>query len=85
MISNDDWRLTGQERYLTGATLYLRRWSSNDPTWDHDHCEFCLAEFSDSYPDCLTEGYTTADLYRWICPDCFNDFKVRFDWAVDVR
>lgn len=81
MISNDDWRLNNQENYLTGVVLYFQRWASLDPTWDHDHCEFCLAKFSDHFPD-QTEGYTTANLYRWICQDCFADFKERFGWIV---
>ena len=85
MISDDDWRLTGQEAYLTNAVLYFQRWATLDPSWDHDHCEFCFAEFSDRYPNCLTEGYTTSNLYRWICPDCFIDFKERFGWTVEQR
>lgn len=82
MISDDDWRLTGQEAYLTNVVLYFRRWSTDDPSWDHDHCEFCLAEFSNRNSECLTEGYATSNEYRWICPNCFEDFKVRFGWRV---
>lgn len=82
MISNDDWRLIGQEAYLMNAELYLRRWSSNSATWDHDHCEFCRAKFSNRFPDYLTEGYTTDDQYRWICTNCFSDFREQFGWVV---
>lgn len=85
MISDDDWRLTGQEAYLTNAILYFQRWATLDPTWDHDHCEFCFAEFSDRYPNCLTEGYTTSNLYRWICAECFADFKEQFGWTLGQR
>jgi hypothetical protein len=84
MINEDDWRLLGQDAYLTGVPLFFRRWSSDNPDWDHDHCAFCGAKFSNRIPDCLTEGYTTADHYHWICPDCFADFRERFEWTVDV-
>jgi len=48
---------------------------------DHDHCEFCWDKFA-HYPDTLHQGYTTADNYYWICPDCMNDFKEMFKWTI---
>jgi len=85
----DDWRLTNQDAYLRAATLFLRRWFTHRPEWDHDHCEFCRAKFSDEGPDALREGYCTTDGYHWICEPCFNDFRDRFGWSVadstDVR
>lgn len=83
-----DWRLQGQEEYLQGARLArrsYRRYGPN-PTWDHDHCEFCTAEFMvEDHPDVLHEGYATLDDYRWICPTCFEDFRERFAWTVVER
>jgi hypothetical protein len=83
--NDDDWRLRGQDRYLTGARLVrcaYRRNPSN-PNWDHDHCEFCSAKFMvDDLPDVLHAGYCTLDEYRWICATCFRDFRVRFRWEV---
>ena len=81
MIEKDDWRLRGQERFLSGKTLYLRKWRSPEKDWDHDHCQFCWEKFSDS-PDTLHEGYTTEDNRHWICPTCYNDFKEMFQWKV---
>ena len=81
MIEKDDWRLRGQERFLSGKTLYLRKWRSPEKDWDHDHCQFCWEKFSDS-PDTLHEGYTTEDNRHWICPTCYNDFKEMFQWNV---
>jgi hypothetical protein len=78
-MSGNDWRLQGQEAYLTGARLSLRRWTARDARWDHDHCEFCWATFS---PAGLDRGYTTADEYRWICERCFSDFRAHFGWTV---
>ena len=44
-------------------------------------CEFCWEKFSD-FDGMLHEGYTTEDNYYWICPDCFNDYKIMFEWTV---
>ena len=43
-----DWRLRGQERYLTGREFVWREYTAPRPDWDHDHCEFCWAKFSGS-------------------------------------
>jgi hypothetical protein len=82
--SGDDWRLTGQERYLQGVSLQLARWKADRPGWDHDHCEFCWAKFGgQELPGALQVGYKTADGYRWICQNCFSDFQQRFGWRVE--
>jgi hypothetical protein len=43
-----DWRLQGQERYLSGAKLLRKtyRGAQTRPGEDHDHCEFCFAKFT---------------------------------------
>jgi hypothetical protein len=85
MTPSEDWRLQGQEVYLTGAELCrrpYRRYPKN-PSWDHDHCEFCWAKFMvEDHPETLHEGYSTLDEYRWICDQCFNDFREMFQWRV---
>jgi hypothetical protein len=81
----NDWRLLGQEEYLTGVALFYRNYSDRKTSTDHDHCEFCGTKFSDSIPGCLTKGYTTMDDYRWICDNCFSDFKDDFKWVVDSQ
>ena len=82
-VSDSDWRLQGQEKYLTGMTLSRRRWRQSRANWDHDHCEFCWAKFMDiDDPEILREGWTDADEYRWICDTCFADFQDRFAWNV---
>ena len=80
-MADSDWRLQGQGRYLHGATLYRRVWTQTRPHWDHDHCEFWRETFSTSDRD-LHEGYTTDDDYRWICEQCFTDFRERFQWQL---
>ena len=86
MVSDDDWRLQGQEKYLTGATLYRRRWTQTRPHWDHDHCAFCWAEFgAEDSPDVLHYGYTDIKEYRWICEKCFQDFREQFSWKLPTE
>jgi hypothetical protein len=83
-VTDDDWRLQGQERYLSNATLFWRSWQQSRPNWDHDHCSFCWAKFldRDDAPDVLREGYTTDDAYRWICASCAADFAARFKFTL---
>jgi hypothetical protein len=83
---DDDPRLINQASYLRNAVLHWSQWRVNpeQPGWDHDHCEICWKTFTDQdWPNALHEGYTTADSYRWICADCFEDFKDRFCWLVE--
>jgi hypothetical protein len=79
-----DWRLQGQERYLSDARLFWRPWHQSRPNWDHDHCSFCWAKFTDrdDVPGVLREGYTTDDEYYWVCADCVRDFVPRFKFTL---
>ena len=78
-----DWRLTNQEEYLQGATLYFRNYTKMSEAWDHDHCAFCYSKFMvEDLPDVLHKGYCTEDQYHWICRNCFEDFKDKFQWEV---
>ena len=78
-----DWRLTNQLTYLRGAALSFRRYRAYREGWEHDHCEFCFAEFAErDDPGVLREGYATEDEYRWICGQCFADFADLFEWTV---
>ena len=85
MPSPTDWRRRGQEDYLLGKTLLHRTYRQYpaNPSWDHDHCEFCWAKFMvGDDPDVLHVGYCTEDEYHWICETCFEDFKEEFRWRV---
>ena len=81
IIKPDDWRRQGQEKYLNGVKLVLRNYLPNRSEWEHDHCEFCGATFSQNNSD-LKRGYSTEDKYHWVCEDCFNDFLHEFNWIV---
>lgn len=82
MSDMTDWRLQGQETYLKGVALVRRSYTQYREGWDHDHCEFCWATFSEKKED-LNVGYATTDRYRWICENCYEDFKDLFQWRVD--
>jgi len=80
---DSDWRLQGQEKYLSGAILRRSEYHPPRENWDHDHCEFCSAKFQRGVGTAaLSEGYCTVDEYRWICDKCYEDFKVRFKWKL---
>ncbi len=78
----NDWRLQGQEKYLKGVTLQKKTYKQFRDGWDHDHCEFCGAKFTENTPGTLHEGYTTQNNYHWICDPCFTDFNELFEWKV---
>lgn len=82
----DDWRLNGQEEYLYKARLQKKKFESDDDFFDHVHCDFCYAKIS-NYAEDLHWGYYFEKgdyLYFWICDTCYNDFKVQFEWTVDL-
>ena len=60
--------------------MFYKNYANRKTATDHDHCEFCGTKFSDTIPDALKIGYTTKDDYRWICQQCFEDFKDMFEF-----
>ena len=87
-VTDDDWRLKGKDdldEYLMGVTLIHRSYRPHpEEEWDHDHCKFCDAPFSqaEAHEDPLTVGYVTENHYHWVCERCFGDFQPRFKWKV---
>lgn len=81
MVNKNDWRLTNQINYLKGARLQYIKYNSDNPNWDHEHCEFCWEKFENG----KSYGYCTDDKYYWICEKCFEDFKDIFQWEVKNR
>ncbi len=89
MMPKDDWRRMGQEGYLMGARLYRVPFIPQSEQRDHEHCVFCFDKFylHSGHPEFLREGYCTEPINsrtaRWICPQCFRDFREEFGWTVD--
>jgi len=76
-----DWRVNGQDSYLSGVKLKKMLFKNRAGETDHEHCEFCFEKISD-HPDTLHSGYCTEDEYHWICEECYNDFKGDFKWEI---
>jgi hypothetical protein len=70
---------------LGGRHFQLKRWTSPNPEWTHDHCCGCRADICNAADDDFHEGYVTigANGDEWVCPKCFDlyhlvlRFKVR--------
>lgn len=84
--AENDWRLDMYDGYLDGATFTLKKFVSANGN-DHEHCVFCWKKITDlSIEDCETEGYCTmyekTGQTQWICKDCFDDFKKKFNFKI---
>ena len=87
MVSKDDWRRKGQEKYLIGIEMeYIEDYKPYSESWEHEHCDFCMVTIS-AYDGDLHDGYCTMDEKRmhWICNNCFDDFKDEFKWSVKKK
>lgn len=83
MTDEKDWRLNGQEKFLTGVQFQKKQYQAPSPKWDHAHCEFCWAKFMETEgKDILLEGYVSQDGENWICSQCFSDFQESFQFKV---
>ncbi len=90
----NDWRLAGNEKLFRGAVFERKTYTQWSPTWDHDHCSFCWAEFvEDGSPEheagTFHEGYSTPgppsqprEDYYWVCTPCFDDFRAHLGWKL---
>lgn len=81
-----DWRIDNYDGNLNGETFKLEKFKS-DQTNDHAHCVFCWQKITDlEIDDCDKEGYCTFSSETgqkiWVCKNCFNDFKTRFDFKL---
>lgn len=76
-----DWRWQEQKSYMDNILLCRRKYSEKITENNHDHCEFCWATLGYDVPR-DEEAYCTEDEYRWICPECYNDFKEYFNWKI---
>ena len=75
-----DLREQGQEKYLSGLVFEKKRYQKYSETWEHDHCEFCNAKFSeDPSLECFHEGFSAKENYYWGCENCFDFFKEKYN------
>ncbi len=86
---NTDWRLStikNEEEILQNKKLSFQKFKTIGVN-DHEHCYFCWQKITDlDIPDIDIEGYCFYnDIYNrkiWICKNCYNDFKKRFNWEI---
>ena len=84
MPTQDDWRRQGQKKYLKGINLSWKNIRNTDKTGNLIIVNFVvLNSWKVRGPDILTEGYASDDKYRWICKQCFADFRGEYEWKVD--
>lgn len=82
MISENDWRLRGQEDYMQEMEFQYIKFCSKGGSL-HTHCEFCWHKFmegSEGIKDCSPYGYCSLNEKYWVCKECFEDFKDIFHW-----
>lgn len=84
IIKCHDWRLNGQEKYLLYAEVievnpseYISKYRTRSEF--HTHCEFCMNKVEENLQK---KHYCTTDYYRWICNECFEDFKEMFNFSI---
>ncbi len=83
MAEKDDGWLTDQADILIGVTLIHREWTQSSVRDDHDHCALGWAKFARlNLPGELHVGWCTSDGRHWVCQQCVDDFKVRFQWVL---
>lgn len=74
MISKDAVDFVGKynrgREYLDGENI-RKFW--------HAHCEFCTEKITTEEPRVC---YCSADYSIWICKNCFDDFRERFDFKL---
>ena len=75
---------SGRYELLRGRTFCKKRYQTKSDRWDHDHCEFCWAKFTEDIDGTEHEGFTTTDRYYWICDECFELFKNHFGFQLEV-
>ncbi len=80
-MKSKDWREQGQEKYLSHVEFWKTKYVSYKDILEHDHCEFCWQKFCELTldKDCHKIGYATKDKKRWICEECFVDFKETYN------
>lgn len=85
MIEEDDWRLRGQDEYLQNKVFQFKEFLNSQNGSLHTHCEFCWHKFMenpDGVKDCSKQGYCSIDGKYWVCEECFNDFRKKFNWKL---
>ena len=80
---DNDWRIVNQDKYLFRRHL-VKCCFTDSEKYDHAHCSFCWEKFGNA--EGMTRmGYRVVDGPWWVCENCFNDFRNRFEWKTNER
>lgn len=85
----NDWRLIGYNGNLNGQTFKYALFKSTKSN-DHEHCIFCSIKITDldiiseeTYKDGYFSSNIKTNQINWVCKDCFNEFKSKFDFKLE--
>jgi len=90
-VPADDWRRTGQERFLGKRKFWHAKYERWSEAWDHDHCLFCWETFRADNGPWLNEGWATdrdecrGERYYWVCENCFQDFREELEFQITEK
>lgn len=75
----EDWRIMGQEGYLTGKTLRFKPSGMEVETGpgEFSQCNFCYADIKKE-----DVAFWEPTSQVWICEKCHGDFSAFFDWSI---
>lgn len=80
-----------------GTAFVLKPYRRYSDSWDHDHCEFCMARFIEPGTEAEWEGDTHVQVtrgyaiteehpkgadYYWVCKPCFDQFAAEYGFRV---
>lgn len=81
--------------HLRASTFVFSDYTPPSNEAEHNHCEGCWAKFATlDRPGILRRGYFTTmrtesaakpDAKVWICPKCFEEFRVTLAWKLESR
>lgn len=78
-----EWRLVNENKHLMKEHFIHTTFQPTEEC-DHVHCAFCWAKFG-AERNWLRTGYYTLGKHRWVCEQCFQDFRNQFGWVVDCE
>lgn len=87
-VAEEDWRLSQGDFDDIKNHLFKKRYFKSDRDNDHEHCCICWKKITDleinEEHDAF--GYVTLTEHgheEWVCKECFEDFKARFNFKTD--
>lgn len=75
-IHGDRWKAQDVEesiQWAKGESWIKRVWSSENPSWDHDHCQICWWKLYKTDDAEHGVGYISGK-NNWLCTECYVQF-----------